>query len=376
MNQPQEKPRLGIVRQIPLTRLRILIVNADDVVTVVLKAGFEPVANISLDIVPDVQSAMRSLAATPCDLLAVDPAITPDGFALLKHVKDNYRWTATLLATANQDPQFLRQAVKCRIDGLIFRPATSDEFLEQCLLLAKAVNARRRRQQRRVLAIGAHPDDVEIGCGGALAKHNADYDVLHILTLSRGSAGGDVNVRAVEAHDAAALVGARLEMANLRDTAITDGAETIAIIEAAIRELEPTHVYTHSLEDTHQDHRAVHAASLVAARSVPNVYCYQTPSSTVDFKPHRFVDITHYIDKKIELIGAYKSQVARMESMQPDVIVSTARYWGRFAGYVLAEPLRIVRQRDSGPALDLPEEQDQELEQARPRPAPVAETGD
>jgi LmbE family N-acetylglucosaminyl deacetylase len=164
--------------------------------------------------------------------------------------------------------------------------------------LADAVNRRRRRQQKRVLAIGAHPDDVEIGCGGALAKHNADYDVLHILTLSRGAAGGDVNIRAVEAHDAAALVGARLEMANLRDTHITDGAETISIIEKAINALQATHVYTHSLEDTHQDHRAVHAASLVAARGVPNVYCYQTPSSTVEFKPHRFVDITHYIDKE------------------------------------------------------------------------------
>ena len=279
--------------------------------------------------------------------MAVDPAISPGGFALLKHVKDNYRWTATLVATHNQDPQFLRQAVKCRIDGLLFRPATSTEFVEQALLLAEAVNARRRRQQKRVLAIGAHPDDVEIGCGGALAKHHADYDVLHILTLSRGAAGGDVNVRTVEAHNAAALVGAHLEMANLRDTRITDGAETISIIEAAIRELQATHVYTHSIEDTHQDHRAVHAASLVAARGVPNVYCYQSPSSTVDFKPHRFVDITHFIDRKIELIGAYKSQVDRMESIQPDVILSTARYWGRFAGHVLAEPLRIVRQRDS-----------------------------
>ena len=121
-------------------------------------------------------------------------------------------------------------------------------------------------------------------------------------------------------------------------------------------QLHPTHVYTHSLEDTHQDHRAVHAATLVAARGVPNVYCYQSPSSTTEFKPHRFVDITHYIDKKIDLIGAYKSQVDRMESIQPDVILSTARYWGRFAGYVLAEPLRIVRQRDSEAAFDPPED--------------------
>ena len=101
------------------------------------------------------------------------------------------------------------------------------------------MNERRRRQQKRVLAIGAHPDDVEIGCGGTLAKHHADYDVLHILTLSRGAAGGDVNIRAVEAQNAAALVGARLEMADLRDTYITDGAETISIIESRFASCVP-----------------------------------------------------------------------------------------------------------------------------------------
>jgi LmbE family N-acetylglucosaminyl deacetylase len=369
MNQPQEKPRLSVVRKIPEKRLRILVVNDDDAVTTVLKSAFDAVRTVSLEITPDAESAIRILSTEPYDLVAVDPAVSPSGFALLKHVKDNFRWTATLLATHNQDPQFLRHAVKCRIDGLLFRPATSSEFVEQALLLAKAVNGRRRRQQKRVLAIGAHPDDVEIGCGGTLAKHQADYDVLHILTLSRGAAGGDVNIRAVEAHNAAALVGARLEMASLRDTYITDGAETISIIEAAIRELHATHVYTHSIEDTHQDHRAVHTASLVAARGVPNVYCYQTPSSTVEFKPHRFVDITHYIEKKIDLICAYQSQVDRMESIQPDVILSTARYWGRFAGYVLAEPLRIVRQRDSGPALDASEKH------AQRQPASMAESG-
>ena len=280
MNQPQEKPRLGVVRENPQQRLRILVVNDDDVVSSVLRSGFEPVGIVSLKIVPNAETAIRVLSTEAYDLLAVDPAISSGGFELLKHVKDHYRWTATLLATHNQDPQFLRRAVKCRIDGLLFRPTTSTEFVEQALLLAKAVNGRRRRQQKRVLAIGAHPDDVEIGCGGALAKHHADRDVLHILTLSRGAVGGDVNIRVVEAHNAAALVGARLEMANLRDTGITEGAETISIIEAAIRELNATDVYTHSLEDTHQDHRAVHAASLVAARGVPNVYCYQ--SSVLD----------------------------------------------------------------------------------------------
>ena len=357
MSQPQERsPRLGVVRQTTESPLRLLIIASDAATVGVLRSTFDAIRTVSLVIAPDAETATRMLEAEKCDLVAADPAISPGAFALLKHVKSHYRWIATLVATGNQEPQFLRHVVKCRIDGLLFRPATSTEFVEQVLLLATAARVLRRRQQKRVLAIGAHPDDVEIGCGGALAKHHADHDVLHILTLSRGAAGGDVNIRAVEAHNAAALIGARLDMANLRDTSISEGAETISIIEAAIGELQPTHVYTHSVEDTHQDHRAVHAASLVAARSVPNVYCYQTPSSTVEFKPHRFVDITHYIDKKIDLIGAYKSQIDRMESIQPDVILSTARYWGRFAGYVLAEPMRIIRQRDSNPVLGLAKE--------------------
>jgi len=238
------KPLLNVVPEKPPAKpLRILVVTAEAHVIAALRSAFDPISTVALQITPDTETAIAMLAARRFDLVAVDPAVSSGGFALLKHVKDHYRWTATLLATFNQDPLFLRQAIKCRIDGLIFRrPDAAAEFIEQVELLARAANATRLRQQKRVLAIGAHPDDVEIGCGGALSKHHADYDVLHILTLSRGAAGGDVNIRAVEANDAAALLNARLEMANLRDTYITDGAETISIIEAAIRELHPTHI--------------------------------------------------------------------------------------------------------------------------------------
>ncbi|MDQ0323518.1 LmbE family N-acetylglucosaminyl deacetylase [Pararhizobium capsulatum DSM 1112] len=339
--------RLNVVQQIPGERLRLLVVNADTAATSMLRSAFASVADAALEVTASAKTAIRLLSAEPYDLVAVDPAITTGGFALIKYIKDNYRWTETLIATHNQEPLYLREAISCGVDGLLFRPAGSAEFVEQALLLAREASARRRRQQKRVLAIGAHPDDVEIGCGGALAAHYDEYDLLHILTLSRGAAGGDTDIRATEAHNAAAMVGAQLKLEDLRDTDIDAGAETISIIEAAIHELQATHVYTHSNEDTHQDHRAVHAASLVAARGVPNVYCYQSPSSTMDFKPHRFVDITHYIDRKIDLIGAHKSQVESMESIQPDMILSTARYWGRYAGHVLAEPLQIVRERDS-----------------------------
>ncbi len=341
-----EKPRLNLVEKPHEKRLRLLGVGENQEMVARAKKLFEPVQDAVLEFVPDTETAMRMLADEAYDLVVVDPAITAGGFAMLMHIKNTYRWIATLVVSGNRDPQFLRQVVKCRIDGLMFRPVTPTELIEQAMLLARAVNANRQRQQRRILAIGAHPDDVEIGCGGALAKHHVNHDVLHILTLSRGSAGGDTNVRAAEAHRAADLLGATLQLGNLRDTHISDGAETIALIEKAIRDLEPTHVYTHCAEDTHQDHRATHAATLVAARGVPNVYCYQSPSSTVEFRPHRFVDITDFIKQKIQAIDVYKSQTERMDALQHDVILSTARYWGRYAGYVLAEPMRIVRQRD------------------------------
>jgi LmbE family N-acetylglucosaminyl deacetylase len=160
-------------------------------------------------------------------------------------------------------------------------------------------------------------------------------------------------VRTAEAQRAASMLGAELSFGNLQDGHIGEGVETIEIIQDAVRRLRPTHVYTHCLEDTHQDHRAVHSASLVAARGVPNVYCYQTPSSTVEFLPNRFVDITDFIKQKLQVIGMYKSQVERMEAMHDDVILTNARYWGRYAGYVLAEPMRIVRQRDGDMTPDL-----------------------
>ena len=350
-NSKSDKPVLSVVKDMPEKRPRILLVDSDETSFEKAKHVLREVPIAKLNFASTAEAASALVASERFDLVCVDPVL-PGGFELLKEIKDNHRWVATLVVTANQSPSYMRQAVKCRIDGILFRPLTPEEFVEQILLLAKDVSERRHRQQKRVLVIGAHPDDVEIGCGGAMAKHHAAGDLLHILTLSRGAAGGDTNVRMAEAQKAASLFGAQLEMANLQDTHITEGRETIEIISNAIRDMTPTHVYTHCSEDTHQDHRAVHSASLVAARGVPNVYCYQTPSSTVEFHPNRFVDITDFIKAKLQAIDIYGSQSERMAALEPDNILATARYWGRFAGYIMAEPMRIVRQHDNQHGLE------------------------
>lgn len=201
---------------------------------------------------------------------------------------------------------------------------------------------------RRVLAIGAHPDDIEYACGGTLLKHRRrGYEVM-LVTLSNGERGGATDARRQEAARASELLGASLELLAFPDSEIPSDVRTVSAIESVVRAFAPTHVYTHSIHDTHQDHRAVHVAATVAVRSVPNLYCYQSPSATVDFRPAMFVDIAPFLEVKLALIDTFQSQIARRDTFDHDVIRSIARYWGRFAGYRLVEPFEVVRQLDLG----------------------------
>jgi LmbE family N-acetylglucosaminyl deacetylase len=333
----------------PEESFNVLFVDDDPSDAALSRLQLPSAPGLHVDYAAATADAARMMAEREWDLVAVDPN-TVGGFEFLKQIKTLNRYSSTLVVVRSNCPEAIRMAVQCRIECLMFKPVNLEHFTDQVLQLAAEARRRRQRQQRRVLAIGAHPDDVEIGCGGALAKHRAEGDVVRILTLSRGAAGGDTKARTHEARNAAALLGARVEFGNFTDTLISEGTQTIELIEAAIREFRPTHVYTHAAEDTHQDHRAVHAATLVAARGVPNVYCYQAPSSTVDFRPNFFIDITPFMENKLRAIRAYDSQVNRSPLLRDDVILAAARYWGRYAGHVLAEPMTVVRQRDS--ALD------------------------
>jgi len=296
----------------------------------------------------ELEAALRRLAERQWDLLVVDPA-TQGAIDVVTQARRRNRWAAVLAALAGGNPDLVQRTVEWRIDGLVFKPFERAAFVSQALTLAQRSRERRGLEQRRVLAIGAHPDDVEIACGGMLARHTAEGDLVRILVLSRGAMGGDVNIRLREAHEAAELLGGRLELGDLQDSRIPDSGATVALIARTVGDLRPTHVYTHALEDTHQDHRAVHIATLAAANGVPNVYCYQSASTTVDFTPNYYVDISAYMEAKLHAVAAYCSEGDRAGRLHPDSIKATAAYWGRFAGYKLAEPLRIIRQRRFSP---------------------------
>jgi LmbE family N-acetylglucosaminyl deacetylase len=91
----------------------------------------------------------------------------------------------------------------------------------------------------------------------------------------------------------------------------------------------------------------VHRASLVAGRGVPKVFCYEAPSTSVDFHPTRFVNIDEYLERKIEVIQAYTSQVKVRSYLDEELLRATSRYWGRFSQARYVEPLEVVRDSDA-----------------------------
>lgn len=149
----------------------------------------------------------------------------------------------------------------------------------------------------RILAVGAHPDDVELGCGGALALFKKKGHDVSVLVLTRGEASGDPAVRENECKVAAATIGVdRLFFGNLVDTRITDGIDTIKTIEDTIDGVAPDFVFTHSPKDSHEDDGNTHLASISAARHVSRVLLYESAAALKDFSPQAFIDISSTIN--------------------------------------------------------------------------------
>jgi LmbE family N-acetylglucosaminyl deacetylase len=178
-----------------------------------------------------------------------------------------------------------------------------------------------------VIAIGAHPDDIELGCGGALLRHVARGDHVTMLVMTTGQRGVTTSSRVFEQQDAARVIGASLRWGNFEDGSIPRGAPTIAVIDEAIAATDAHVLYTHAPRDSHQDHRAVAVASLAAARRMRALLYYETPS-TQRFEPTVYVDIAEVLDDKLRALCAHESQVMRDGSVNLEALDATARFRG------------------------------------------------
>ncbi len=183
----------------------------------------------------------------------------------------------------------------------------------------------------KILGIGAHPDDLEFGCGGTLHKLAAKGHKVHMLVMTHGSVGGDPRVRVAEQERSAAMLGAKLYWGGFEDTGVTLTRELIRTVEQRVDEIEPDLVFVNHAADTHQDHRSVAKAVETAARYAKNLLFYEVPT-TMDFNPGVFVDIGAVINSKVALLKCHRSQVykTRVKNLS---IIESAKAAAMFRGY-------------------------------------------
>lgn len=212
--------------------------------------------------------------------------------------------------------------------------------------------------RKNILAIGAHPDDIEFGCSGTLKRHikNGDRVIMVVMTSSDVSdaytyevtRNADISLN--EATCSANHLGAELIIGHFRDTSVPFNGESVAFIERIIKQYDIDTVYTHWGGDTHQDHINTLSATMAAARLVKNVLCYEQvplPRITMTYPvANYFVDITETMPDKLLACKCHKSQIDKFHSHGFDMIdnlEALARYRGTQSGVKYAEAFNVLK---------------------------------
>jgi LmbE family N-acetylglucosaminyl deacetylase len=198
----------------------------------------------------------------------------------------------------------------------------------------------------RVLAFGAHPDDLVVGAGGLLARLSAEgADVTFAIV----SVPNEVETRLSEARAAAELIDAELFVvyedrpARVEDIPMH---ELVRRFDTIVGDVRPDLVVTHSAHDLHWDHGLVNRATVSALRRTPcDLLAYlSSPEMNAQARAigNCFADITGYVDTKLAAIACHASQLPRLDV---DSSRDLARAMGRISGYEYAESFEVLRVR-------------------------------
>ncbi len=174
----------------------------------------------------------------------------------------------------------------------------------------------------KILALGAHPDDIEYGCGGTFLKFARKGMDIYFMVLTKGEFGGDPETREKEQEEAMKLLGVKkIFWGGYTDTELPSERIVITKIDEVIEEVNPDEVYVNYIEDIHQDHRMLAECTLAATRYVKRVFFYEDYTS-INFEPDIFVDVEDVLEEKQKLIEVYSSQVDKAYPTKLDMVES------------------------------------------------------
>jgi len=211
---------------------------------------------------------------------------------------------------------------------------------------------------KTIMAIGAHPDDIEFGCSGTIYNHtqNGDYVVMVVMTNTKSVDGVTGKVLRTkeenqeETINSANVLGCDIEFLPFKDLHVPFDFESVSKLDKLIRDHKIDTIYTHWTGDANQDHIATFKTTMAAARYVPNVFCYeQIPVprlSENEMRAQYYVNITDSFDKKIEASLCHQSQFEKYGSFGfniEDNLETLAKFRGIQADCKYAEAFQVIK---------------------------------
>lgn len=218
----------------------------------------------------------------------------------------------------------------------------------------------------RVLVVAPHPDDETLGCGGTLLKHRDQGDEVHWLIVTAMTAEGGFTPEVIERRQyEIGTVSARYGFGSVHQlsfpAARLDAIPLQSIVQeigAVVKRVSPQVLYAPFRNDVHTDHRAVFDAIAACTKwfrfpGIARVLAYETLSETefgIDptagaFKPNVFVDISPYIDAKIDIMSIYRSEVGAFPFPRSErAIRALAEFRGSTIGSAAAEAFMLLKE--------------------------------
>ena len=205
-------------------------------------------------------------------------------------------------------------------------------------------------KNRLMIAFGAHPDDIEIGMGGTVAKLTGmGYDVrLVIATLPNFVKTDTKEERKQESIMSAKVMGCKTpEFLDLSPEEIAFNRKFVTQISKIIQELNPEAIFTQWIGDTHQDHQSLTRAVVAAARDSNDVFMYETtiPGGISEhaFRPQLYVDVTDTLETKRNALDCFDSQKIRCGPLWIDSLVGRCSYRGYQMNAKYAEAFEVIK---------------------------------
>ena len=198
-----------------------------------------------------------------------------------------------------------------------------------------------------ILAVGAHPDDIELGCGGTMYKAAKQGAKVIAVFMTKGELSASPEVRMNESFKALAVIGVKeVYFGDFPDSEIPSSRKAVQFLEDFAIKYNPGIVLTHSVNDVHQDHRQTGWLSVSAFRNVPRILAYETPRVTSGYSPNYFIDISNGTELKWKSLQCHVSQKDK-RYLAYESMVNLATFRGSQVGLTAAEGFEVVKYVES-----------------------------